>query len=176
MAIPVTSSNALKEGSLLEGLEVLSHKVSWDCHNVPMTSNYQDFIEPESINKCKDAVRVGHPSLTARFQEADFILFVSAWTKYATSQFEELLEAVQALSDAPVLIVGRKHFGEMYVWELLEYGEQGFINTRQKSLFHLAVIKAVPEAVKQSYFDLHELICGNDDSCPIATPEGYLIS
>ena len=30
--------------------------------------------------------------------------------------------------------------------------------------------------MKENYLDLHELFCGNDDSCPIAIPEGYLIS
>ena len=37
--------NDLNEGGWLEGVEVLSHKISWDCHNVPASADYAEHIE-----------------------------------------------------------------------------------------------------------------------------------
>jgi hypothetical protein len=168
--------NALNESGFLQGLEVLSHKISWDCQNVPMTSDYQTFIKPKAVDKCRDTVRVGHQSLRQRIVDAELILFVSSWTEYATSQFDELLAAIKRQTDAPVLIVGRKHFGKMDFKALLELRQDELIDTRQESKRHLASIAMVPESVKPNYLDLHQLFCGDDPSCPIATPEGFLIS
>lgn len=157
-------------------MEVLSHKISFDCHNVPASSDYEDFIDAESVEKCKDAVRVGHSSLTERLGAAELVMVASAWTEYATSQMGELLVAVEAETDAPVIIVGRKHFGRINVEELLDYTDEESVNARQESLFHLELIQGVPDEVLENYLDLHHLLCGRADDCPIATPQGQLIS
>lgn len=168
--------NALNEGGFLEDLEVLSYKISWDCLNVPESSDYKEFLKPKDVNKCDGVVRAGHPDLAARIQDADFVLLVSSWMDYTTSQLGELLAAVESQTDAPVLIVGRKQFGRINAEKLVSYTKQEFLNKRQKSHAHLKWLKAVPESVKGNYLDVHRLFCGDNEDCPIATPEGRLIS
>jgi peptidoglycan/LPS O-acetylase OafA/YrhL len=168
--------NALNEGGFLEGLEVLGYKISWDCLNVPEASDYKEFLRPKDVDKCDGIVRVGHPDLAGRLQDADFVLLVSSWMDYTTSRLDQLLAAVASETDAAVLIVGRKQFGRMNAEELVSYTEQEFLGKRQKSHSHLKWLKAVPESVKRNYLDLHRLFCGASDSCPVATPEGSLIS
>jgi hypothetical protein len=168
--------NALNEGGFLEGLEVLGYKISWDCLNVPESSDYKEFLKPKDVDKCVGAVRVGHPDLASRIQEADFVLLASSWMDYTTSQLDELLAAVESQTDVPVLIVGRKQFGRLNAQELASYTEQEFLSRRQKDETRLKWMKAVPESVKGNYLDVHRLFCGDNDDCPIATPEGRLVS
>jgi hypothetical protein len=168
--------NALNEGGFLEGLETLAYKISWDCLNVPESSDYKTFLKPKDVDKCNGVVRVGHPELAGRIRDADFILFVSSWMDYTSSQLDELLAAVQAETDAEVLIVGRKQFGRINSRDLATLSEQEFLEKRQKSMTHLRWKELVPDAVKGNYLDLHHLFCGDSDSCPVATPDARLIS
>jgi hypothetical protein len=168
--------NSLNEGGFLQGLETLGYKVSWDCLNVPESSDYKAHLKPKHVDKCNGVVRVGHPELAGRIRDADFILLVSAWMEYTSSQLDELLAAVQAETDAEVLIVGRKQFGRMYSQDLATLSEQEFLEKRQMSELHLEWKELVPDAVKGNYLDIHRLFCGDSDSCPVATPQGQLIS
>ena len=110
------------------------------------------------------------------FWHAELVLLASAWTEYSTSQMDDLLAAVEAQTDAPVLIVGRKHFGRMDLDVLLGYSDDEFLAARQENPSHLELIAQVPEEVRANYLDLHRILCGDQNSCPISTPEGYLIS
>lgn len=168
--------NALNEGGFLEGLETLAYKISSDCMNVPESSDYRAHLKPKDVDFCKDVVRVGHPALAGRIRDAEFVLLVSAWMEYTSGQLDELLAAVQAATDAEVLIVGRKQFGRMNSLELAALSEQEFREKRQINPSHVQWKELVPDAVKGNYLDLHRLFCGDNDSCPVATPAGRLIS
>ena len=114
--------------------------------------------------------------LSGRLRDAELVLLASAWTEYATSQMDELVAAVEAETDAPVLVVGRKHFGRIDLEVLMEYSDEEFLATRQENASHLELLGQVPEEVREKYLDLHRLLCGAQPSCPISTPEGQLIS
>lgn len=168
--------NALDSGGFLGGLEVLSHYISSDCHNVSANSSYQEFIASENVEKCKGTVRVGDDALRSRMADAEMVLIASSWREYSTSELLPLLQAAQIETNGIVLIVGRKHFGRPDLRELVRLSSEELQSIRLEYRTHLNQIALVPKELDQNYLDLHHLFCGNSSSCPIATPGGHLIS
>lgn len=172
--------NILREGGWLEGVNVVTHIVPFQCQNVPFDADFQDKILLAYAARCEKISRVGHPDLTPLVKAADMVIVAAAWNKYTISKLPALHAILKKQTRAPVLIVGRKFFYHAPLRELLFYQS---LETLEKSVSiaeeatTIEDIKATQAAIPaQDFLNLQTVACGSDMACPIAAPNGRAIS
>jgi peptidoglycan/LPS O-acetylase OafA/YrhL len=172
--------NILSEGGWLEGVNVVTHIVPFQCQNVPFDADYQDKIPAAYAARCEKVVRVGHPDLTPLVTSADMVIVAAAWNKYTVSKLPALHDILKKQTRAPVLIVGRKFFYHAPLRELLFYRSLDALEksvTIAEEQTTIDDIKASQAAIPaQDFLNLQTVACGTDMACPVAAPNGRAIS
>ncbi|HBR68375.1 MAG TPA: hypothetical protein DEA55_03260 [Rhodospirillaceae bacterium] len=173
--------NVLKEGGLLDDIEVITNYIPARCQNVPADVSYEDHIKNEDIETCRNVYRVGHPALDKAMQQADMIIVTAAWDDYTTPQIPRLYAELKRKSRAKIIVFGRKEFYEMKMQDILSiHSRQDVILLKKSTLDkdHMKHVKLAGRLMSDNkdYIDLHQVICGEGEECPVSTPNGFAIS
>ena len=171
--------NILREGDMLEDIDLVAHYIPGKCHNVPEEPNIIKKVREKDRERCKNIERVGSDALNNRIKEADGIIVVSRWNNFTTDKVLNLQAKLKKLGGKNILFVGRKNFPKPAKYqEYLEAKETTGKNKFKVSPAQTKIMNTF-ETIKDDfdhYLDLHRLACGKGDWCPVATPDGYLIS
>lgn len=171
--------NVLKESGLLEGVDVSTHYLPAICKNVPENSDFMQHIAPQDVVFCQNFIRIGNEKLNERLAQADGIIVTSAWDKFTTSQLENLHSELKKRTKAKIFIVGRKSFHTLRIVDIITATDKNTLVTmRGGSSSEYANVKFAEEIMSgnNDYIDLHKIVCGDNEKCPVTDLEGYLIS
>ncbi len=171
--------NVLKEGGLLEGVDVSTHYIPAICKNVPEHTDFMQHIAPQDVAFCQNFIRIGNEKLNKRLAAADFIIVTSAWDKYTTSQLKNLHSELKKRSKAKLFIVGRKSFCPLRIVDIITATDKStLVNMKRESPYEYDSVKLAREVMSgnNGYLDLHRIVCGDTEKCPVTNPDGYLIS
>lgn len=171
--------NVLKEGGLLEGVDVSTHYIPAICKNVPEQCEFRQHIAPQDVVFCQNFIRVGNEKLNKRLAAADFIIVTSAWDKFTTSQLKSLHSELKKRSKAQLFIVGRKSFYSLRIVDIISATDKNALATmKRESPCEYDSVKLAREVMSgnNDYLDLHQIVCGDTEKCPVTNPDGYLIS
>lgn len=173
--------NILNEGGLLNDIDVVTHYIPARCQNVPSSAAYQEHIKPVDFETCRDVYRIGDAPLNELIQEADFTIVTAAWDDFTTAELPALYAELKKQAKGQAMIIGRKEFYEMKMRDILAlHSAEDVISLKKSTLDqnHYRDVKLAKELIGNSdnYIDLHEIICGKSEECPVATPNGFSIS
>jgi peptidoglycan/LPS O-acetylase OafA/YrhL len=164
--------NILNEGGLLEGIDVSTHYVPENC-------DIRQHIASQDIALCQNFIRIGNEKLDKRLAQADFIIVASSWDKFTTSQLKNLHTELKKRTHAKLFIVGKKSFYTLRIVDIIAATDKNTLVSMKKGSPHeYDNVKHAREVMRQNnnYLDLHRIVCGDTEKCPVTNPDGYLIS
>jgi hypothetical protein len=169
--------NVLKEGNLLENINIVTHFINTGCQNVPNDVNYEPYILEQNKLACKDIERIGSESLNKKIKNSNGVIIVSKWTKFTSEHIKDIIKIINDLGISKVIIVGRKEFS-------LDNTDNNYMLVLNGVKFHkssyeyVSVIKTMKSDTIDNYIDLHQIICITtpDYYCPVITGNNNLIS
>ncbi len=170
--------NVLSEGGFSRDMNIVTHYIPARCHNVPASASYQEHIAPADIFECGKALRVGDAVLTPLIKAADIIVVTSSWSNYTTPLLPALYNDIKGLSDAPVILFGRKTLKGITKQDVMSIHDVGSIKamTQLMPKDENALKARSLMAGTKGYIDLYGIICAEDGTCPVTTAEGHMIS
>lgn len=170
--------NVLHEGGFSRDMNIVTHYIPARCHNVPATAPYQEHIAPADIIECSKALRVGDAALTPVIKSADIIVVTSSWTDFTTPFLPSLYKEITNMTDAPVILFGRKTLHGISAPEVYSIQNIDSIRSLTKSMpkdGNTLLARDLMAGMK-GYIDLYQIICGDKGICPTTTAEGHIIS
>lgn len=168
--------NVLSEGGYLTNKDVITHHISKRCKNVSADEEFESHIRQKYIGVCKQAVRVGNDLLDRRLQDAEMVILASSWDVYTASRLPHLVDTIETITDADILVVGRKSLGTINARQLLRMDKKERELSWKSSPDHLKILDICAQHHLDNYLDVQQLLCDDSGACPIFTPKGHLIS
>lgn len=170
--------NVLYESGYLNDVDTIAHYIPARCRNVPHdAANLEQNIKTKHQKKCAKTIRVGDQRLQKRISEADGIIVASSWVHYTAKQSKQLLNLINTVEEKDILFIGIKRFGTVTLDQVLRLKADEFIEMNKKvDSTSLEINKIMKQKLEMQYLDLLSLTCNKSKECPIATPEGGLIS
>lgn len=172
--------NALAEVGLDRTLQISTRYVAHYCGNL--------LLDPAAFTTRPadyDAVRCGPTALATdaalreRLGDADVVWLASYWQAWQVPLLRGSLEAIHAITAAPVRVFGPKHFGTGPLRSLLgRRVDERRTMTRAVSAETAPVVDALREALPPDVFvDVQTLLCGQAVAvCRVFTPDDALLS
>lgn len=169
--------NVLNERQILEDLDASVWLISSKCAPFFLAETDQDLRHVWDTIDCNDYDRYESPEMLAAITSADFILLSSAWQSWQSPYIIETVENINAMSNAPILLVGSKNFGKVLTRRLLH------LPVSQRPAFRSDPnedLVATNDLLKQiegvTFLDIIGVLCDSDGGCPQITQKGRLIS
>lgn len=169
--------NVLNELQILEELQASKWLISQDCAPFFLRETEQHLRDILDAIDCGDYDRYKSPEMLAAVAAADVIVLASSWRSWHAPYIIQTIENISKISDARILLVGPKNFGEVSTVRLLR------IPTLQRSAFlsdpdedliitndRLRQIEGV------TFIDIIRAFCDPKGGCPQVTQTGHLIS
>jgi len=154
-----------------------SHIISARCGNVFVDEDVDAFVEPDDVDRCARATRYDDDTVIHRLREADVVILASNWRLWQAERIAETIQNIQAVSDAEVIVVGRKYFGEVDIRNLAGVPHHERLSLRHPVRADIVEINSQLAALSgSSFFDTNALLCGSPVECGLFTPDGDLIS
>lgn len=167
--------NVLYESGLAEGLNLRSLIIRSGCGNLYLD---YDISQIRSRTDCKEAASYENPDYILTIAEADVIVLASSWRDWEAELLPESLENLRAVSQARILVLGRKHFGEpnFLAWVHVP-NEKRLLLRNPLPEWHSTVNALMKSTVgADEFIDLDELVSGGSGTAPVFNGEGRLLS
>ena len=168
--------NALFEQGLEEVANYSTHHIFSRCGNLLLEGGVAKRTG-QQLRNCEHVKGYSEPRLAGLLAKADYLFLVSRWELWHTQWLRQSVENLQQITDAKIVIVGRKHFGIINPRALLR------IPAEERLVWENTIPSTIPEVnrkiVEQDppyYLDLQKILCGSTEKCRVFTPDGRLIS
>lgn len=171
--------NILAEAGYLDQVDTIASYLPTQCVNSPSSVKEQRDarIARKDKSLCTIYDRVGDPNLNRKISQADGVIVISAWDAFTGRHARALRDELFSLGANNVLIVGRKNFPALSTREIIDLNREAIIELREEiDLDFYRVNQHMKQDMPEGFLDLHRLVCGPTAACPVATPEGFLIS
>ncbi|RYH06682.1 acyltransferase family protein [Tropicimonas sp. IMCC6043] len=158
--------NALVEAGHDAHLNLSTFHISRRCGNL-FIDDLAGFREPGARKLCARRNGYDNPELRTRMRQADETWLVSSWQPWSAPLLPESIANLRQLTDRPIIVFGRKHFGERSL-RFYHAGGTAALLTRRAVPDDLAAVQrdmaqSIPALVP--YVDLQMLVCGDYYSC-----------
>lgn len=165
--------NALYEADIIDELNVSTYHISAKCGNLHI-EDLTRYQLPEDVAGCGYNRGYNLPGLESRMALADEIWLSSSWKLRSLPLLRESLGNIQEMTDTPLTVFSRKHFGKRSVSDYYDNGLESLLG--QKSVpENLAEVqrlmhREIPEGVR--FIDIQDLMCGDYDQCTNLDSDG----
>lgn len=168
--------NILYEGNLDKRVNISTHHISKECGNLFVQNNLNDFIDPNFKHYC-ERLEQYNDKVLEKIMEADYVILASSWKIWQARLIDESVRNIQSTTNAQIIVLGRKNFGEINRANLLQVSAADRIKLRNNvSINHTSVNRIMSNSNLPSFIDFQKVVCQDEDTCPIFTNEGNLIS
>ncbi len=170
--------NVLYEGGMSSGLDVSTYSIKPRCGNLLLGTDFFAAFGVDQEYRCSMVKRYDDPRLRRRIAEADVVVLASSWTEWEARLLPRSLANIDAITQAKILVLGRKNFGQVDARALLEMPEKARPMARvTTALQHIAVNTLMRQTLPpDAFINFQELVCESEQSCPVYTDELELIS
>jgi peptidoglycan/LPS O-acetylase OafA/YrhL len=170
--------NILKENNFLENVIISTHSIPAKYKNVTADVYEKKYRDKNNSRLGKDVIRIGDKRLNKRLEKADIIIVASCWSSDTSVDLPSLYADIKNLTQGEIFIVGTKGFSTLDSRALLKMTYPDIINMKIPSnTLNIQMECRSLFQENQDYIDLGAITCGDEyQSCPISTPNGYLIS
>lgn len=168
-------ANMVFEAGAWQDAEVRSVTVPFECQVVYVDRDVSSYIpgnkrplcETNRIKRAMDQV-----------QEADIIILVSRWQKWAAELLPQTIAHMKLRPDQRLFVIGPKDFGPVDIRELLALGREGRLAKRQLVPDSVLQVNDLLKRTlpKEVFVDQIGALCGDGDACPLVVGDDKLIS
>lgn len=170
--------NALSENGLGASVNISTHMISRACGNLLPDGDFADIIAPTSRPSCSQVVRFDDERVCHLLPEADLVVLASSWQPWQAPLVDETVRNLSVLTDARVVVLGRKSLSELSFSDLLRHPLPKRLSLAAEVSDVQLEVNAIFEAEldDRDYIDFQRIVCGTADRCPVFAPDGSLIS
>lgn len=169
--------NVLHEGGLAAGLDISTHFISRRCGNLLVDDDLSAFVARSDKALCERAGGMDRAELPPLLREANIVLLASDWRPWQLEHVAATVANLRTMTDAEIFVLGRKDFGPVHLRSYLRQTSADRIAARKPtSEYQIRVNRLLSASLGDAFIDLHALICGSENACPLFTEEGELIS
>ena len=170
--------NALAESGILDSIQLSTYNISGRCGNLFLDQDLSNHIESNYREYCESIPRYKDPQLRSSMVEAEVIWLASSWRLWQAGLLPESVENIRAITNARILVLGRKNFGVFSIQELLELSRDERLGTRvQISNNHWETNQLMRSTLdEEEFIDLQQLFCDGMMTCPLFDTDVNLIS
>ncbi|WP_226624741.1 acyltransferase family protein [Alloyangia pacifica] len=165
--------NALYETGMQEKFDLSTYHIPGHCGNL-MLEDLGRYQPPESREGCAGLPGYKDPTLLDHLRHADQVWLVSSWNAWTAPLLPQSLDAMSSVTDAEIIVFGRKHFGDRLTHRFFAEGLDALVGPRELpetlAAVSLEMSKTIPAVAP--YIDLQWLLCGNYSSCTNADSQG----
>lgn len=110
--------------------------------------------------------------------EADLIILVANWKEWSATLLPNTIEQLKLSDDQRLYVVGRKSFGKISIRKYLRMPDKELVRLRNKpEANHIKINEIMRQSLSEDMFiNLHEIVCGKTEQCPVFTDDLKLIS
>ena len=169
--------NIITEGNYLKDYDVLTHFVHFECQIYIGPEDRQQFILPKRKQMCRNAHDIKHALPLIR--QADIVILAASWKEWSARRLPMTIKRLNLTNQQRLIIIGAKHFGKknlrLYMNKTKEFRVAQHNRPYQ---WFIEVNRLLEETIDPSIFvNVMRLLCtGQNNTCPLFTPEGRLIS
>ena len=160
-------TNILYENGIIEQLSLSTYYIPTRCGNVFTSEDVSQFIPERQRISCVSPARYENSRVLELIPQADQIWLTSLWWEWTFDYLPQTIENISALTNAEILVIGRKNFGQRSLSDFRRGGVESLLETRsvrprvEDLLEQMALI--VPRYT--SYLDLQYLVCQSYAAC-----------
>lgn len=170
--------NSITEAGIAQSLDISTYHIPAQCGNLFVTRDLSALVIENKRFECSRHPRYADASLRELIVSADFIILASSWKDWQVPLLPESVDNIDLITQAEIIVVGRKHFGSIDLDELLELspGQRQALRQNARNS-HIAINSAMKNALgNRNFLDMHALICGMNNQCPVFNDNGELYS
>lgn len=171
--------NSVLENGYLQDYQIRLRFIPYRCQTV-FGDKSDRFIAPKDRAFCNNQQRADTlESAKAQAQEADLVIFASRWKPKIAKALPRTIKDLALTSQQKVVVVGSKFFGKMSIRKYLHMpdnklkGLRNDVGTASKTVNDVLGAALGQEVV---FVDQHDLLCKDEDTCPVFTDDMHLIS
>ena len=167
--------NMIRETGAFANYQIIVRHIQAKCQIYLGPEDTQAFILPEDRNMCARGNKV--EDLVGLAREADVVIFAARWRDWAITRLSTTLHNFGFRPDQTVIVVGRKGFGRINRPRVAGASLQDLVAMRSEpNRGDLALASMMRSVLPDgTLVDPYAIVCPNE-SCPLFTPEGRLIS
>ncbi len=170
--------NAVFETDLISNFTVSTYLISARCGNLFLHYDYSDQIAPGDRARCANSQDYHNVHIQNLMRESDAIWIASSWREWHVDLLPESLKNIQQLTDARLLVFGRKNFGDYTINQLIDVPMEERQTCREKVLdSHWQTNELMKSSIDHKYLvDLQMLLCDGLRTCPVFDNNSNVIS
>lgn len=172
--------NAIEENAYLRDYQISLRYIPYDCQTV-IGKGAVGLIAAKDKALCADP---NHADSLERAQEqiqqAELVIFASRWKPEVADGLPSTLGQLGLKPQQKVVVVGNKFFGKITAQKYLRMADDELKTLRNK--VNPVEAKTINEKLAKQlgkdvlFVNPHQLLCGDEASCPLFTPDLQLIS
>jgi peptidoglycan/LPS O-acetylase OafA/YrhL len=170
--------NTIVETGMNSNIQLSLYSISRRCGNLFIEIDVSDEIEDNYKKFCEQQAGYNNPEIQMRMKQADVIWLASSWELWQAELLPQSLENISALTNASLLVLGRKDFGDINPYDLINIPIDERLNARMSvSSSHWRTNEQMETALDQDIFiNLQEILCDGLQTCPVFDDDLHLIS
>ena len=169
--------NIITEGKYLTNYDIRIHFVHFECQIYMGPEDRNHFISPKSKQMCTNAHDIKYALPLIR--KANIIILAALWKQWSAKRLPGTIELLNITDQQQLIIIGGKQFGKLnrksYVKKTKEFRVAQY---NYPIPWSIKVNKLLERTIDPAIFvNVMRMICtGKNNTCPVFTPEGRLIS
>lgn len=167
--------NSVRESGYWKNYQLSTRYIPTRCQ-IFLGEKGKQYIVPRDKVFCAEADSL-HKA-RAQISEADIVILAANWKDWSAALLPSTLSQLHLKPQQKLFILGRKNFGKVRIRKLLRMSEATLSTLKnpvddQQVAINQRLRKTLPPSI---FIDQQQLICGEEDSCTVFTPEMKLIS
>lgn len=148
------------------------------CGNLDIDpTSLQQNINAKDRADCIGQTRYENETLQQRLKEANYVILASSWRDWQARLLPQSLANIAERTDAEIIVLGRKSFGEIDIKRYLSMNTSERVSTRNTlGSDHVLMNNYMIETIDGSFVNFQQLVCNHERTCPVFTSSGDLIS
>ncbi|CAA6824610.1 MAG: Unknown protein [uncultured Thiotrichaceae bacterium] len=172
--------NGVLENGYLSNYQIAFRFIPYPCQLVP-GENRSKYIRPQDHQLCspRNERTDNLEEAKKQIEQADLVIMAALWKPEVSQKLPKVIRYLNLKQRQKLIVVGNKFFGKMSIHDYIHMPRQEIKTLRNEvgttSLHINATLKT--KVKKQAVFvDPHQLVCGDNTTCPVFTDRLQLIS
>ena len=169
--------NIIIEGKYLQKYDIRTHFIHYECQIYMGQEDRQQFVPAGYKQTCQNGHHIKYALPLIR--QADIIILAASWKEWSAQRLPTTIELLGLRENQRLIIIGSKHFGrydlKLFIDKTKEFRVAQYNHPFQ---WFVEVNMLLERTIDASIFvSTMKLLCtGQNQTCPLFTPNGKLIS
>lgn len=168
--------NAILESNALSGYQLTTRYIPTICQMYLGDENINSFRDSRHHSTCAKSDTLAQAK--SQIAEADLVILAANWKAWSAQRLPQSIQNLQLRPDQKLVVIGRKSYGQLNIRKYLRMpesklrGMQNDVDAHQTEI-NTMMRGSLPATI---FVDQQALVCKNEQSCPLFTPDLRLIT